>query len=231
MTHPHPLPTQASPLRLVIAGTGTGVGKTHVASDVLKTFRDAGHRCLGLKPAETGFVDPEVSDAWALAASAGHSLLTPFFTSPRPESPHRAADSTGFDLSAARLATWVHSRIREHRPEVVLVETAGGLFTPLNVAETNLDLVRALEPCVFILVAADRLGSLHDVLCATKAASATLRPPDLVCLNAIDASFANLDNAGELCRLLPTTALMKYPSMRPVTASELLAVLFTSVRK
>jgi dethiobiotin synthetase len=231
MTHLPALPAATATLPIVVAGTGTGVGKTYVSRDILATLRLGGRRCLGLKPIETGFVDPEVSDAYGLAASAGHAGITPCFTSPRPESPHRVARAAGAELTAHRLATWVHTRIAEHDPELVLVETAGGLFTPLSATETNLDLVRALEPCLFVLVAADRLGVLHDVLCATKAASASFRAPDLIYLNAIDPSFASLDNADELCRLLPATAVLKCPASRPVTPSDLLALLFTSVRK
>ncbi len=230
MTHPPPS-TPLSALPIVVTGTGTGVGKTFVSRDILTTLRLGGHHCLGLKPIETGFIDPEASDAFGLAASAEHNGITPCFTSPRPESPHRVARGTGVELTAARLATWVHARIAEHSPALVVVETAGGLFTPLSATETNLDLVRALEPCLFVLVAADRLGVLHDVLCATKAASGCFRVPDLILLNAMDPSSAALDNADELCRLLPTSAVLNCPVSRSVTPSDLLALLFTSVRK
>jgi hypothetical protein len=59
--------------------------------------------------------------------------------------------------------------------------------------------VRALEPCLFILVAADRLGTLHDVTAALYAATARHRAPDLVVLNQRIPN--SLENAAELVRL------------------------------
>ena len=46
---------------------------------------------------------------------------------------------------------------------ITIIETAGGLFTPLGRGVTNLDLVRALGPSVVLLVAPDRLGVLHEL--------------------------------------------------------------------
>ena len=67
-----------------------------------------------------------------------------------------------------------------------MVETAGGLCSPLKVAQgkalTNLDLLRDLDPGVWVLVAADRLGVLHDVEVARLASGASYRRPDAIVL-------------------------------------------------
>lgn len=218
-------------LCLVIAGTGTGIGKTHVSCALLEAFTQRGYRCLGLKPLETGYVDPEASDAAALARSAAHPLVTPSFTSPVPQSPHRVAREAGVRLTTAELASWVHARIAEYAPEIVVVETAGGLFSPLSERETNLDLVASLEPCRFALIAPDRLGTLHDVLACTTAAAATLRTPDFLYLNAREPAGPVLGNRAELCRLRPTLAGAVLPQNPPHSWSDVVAHLFTSVRK
>lgn len=224
-------PTDARPKIVVVTGTGTGVGKTYISGQILSTLSNQGIRCLGLKPAETGFVDPAASDAEHLAMHARHARVQPHFTSVVPQSPHRVARGSGVRLEVRDLASWVHAQVEVHKPEVALVETAGGLCTPLNDTETNLELVAALEPCVFVLVAADRLGALHDVLCASRAASASFRPPDVICLNPVGGGDAALDNPNELRRLLTTSTVVEGPVSLRGSAWEPAFRLFTSERK
>ena len=216
---------------IVVAGTGTGVGKTYVSGEILSTLRMQGVRCLGLKPAETGFVDPASSDAEHLADRARHARIQPHFVSVVPQSPHRVARAAGVTLTARDLASWVHAHVEAHDPEVTLVETAGGLCTPLNDTETNLELVAALEPCVFVLVAADRLGALHDVVCAVRAASASFRPPDIVCLNSVEGWDATLDNPNELRRILTKSTVVEGPVSFRGSSWEPAFRLFISGRK
>src|SRR5262249_21650671 len=61
--------------------------------------------------------------------------------------------------------------IREQAAGIVL-ELAGGLFTPLARGTTNADLAKALSPTWTVLVAPDRLGVLHDLGATTRAARA-----------------------------------------------------------
>src|SRR5207302_678146 len=85
-----------------------------------------------------------------------------------------------------------------------LVETAGGLLTPLGAAATNLDLAERLAPDAVVLVAADRLGALHDVRACLLALES--RPPlaarTVVVLSAPpQADAATGSNAAELALL------------------------------
>jgi len=208
----------------VITGTGTGVGKTFVAAQVLELLRKRGHRCLGLKPIETGYVDAAASDAAALAHAAGHHLLPPLFSSPNAESPHRAARSLGAQLTPDAVRDWVTAHTAAALPDVVLIETAGGLFSPLSDSILNIDVVRALEPCTFVLVAPDRLGGLHDVLCGVTAATAVHRAPDVVCTNLHDATAASLENASELRRFTGLPPVFQAP-LRDPTRDEFVATL------
>src|SRR5690349_14172933 len=57
------------PLRIVLVGTGTGVGKTHVACALLTTW-SARAAVVGLKPVETGV--PCVTSAPEEAEPTGH---------------------------------------------------------------------------------------------------------------------------------------------------------------
>lgn len=211
------MPNTLPPRPLVITGTGTDVGKTYVSERLLAHLRSTGTRPLGLKPVETGYA-PATSDARALALAAGHALIVPAFTAAEPLSPHRAARRLGTRLSVAQLATWVRSHTATtHEPCVV--ETAGGLFSPLNEHQTMLDLVRALEPCFFLLVAADRLGTLHDIGAALHAARALHRVPDLVLLNPKHPN--DLENAAELARIAPHQPIeaLNHPQTLPNVCS------------
>lgn len=201
--------------RVLITGTGTNVGKTFVGCNLLAALHRDGTRPLGLKPVETGYHQLE-SDAQKLATAAQHPLVAPWFTASAPVSPHRAARDGNRTLTSKQLADWVHTATANH-PGPSLIETAGGLFSPLSEAESMLDVVRALEPCVFVLVACDRLGTLHDVQASVHAARALHRSPDVIVLNEFEPNA--LENAAELARLG-----VRIPVLRRARASDLKAL-------
>jgi len=56
--------------------------------------------------------------------------------------------------------------------DVVIVEGAGGLMSPLADGVLNVDLLLQLRPASLIIVAANRLGVIHQVLSCCEAARA-----------------------------------------------------------
>ena len=146
--------------RVVVVGTGTEVGKTHL-SVALVEYLARSHQVCGLKPIESGVPAGEVgADADALADAGTFHVKHPQpYALPDPVSPHLAARRMGIVIDLARVAEWVDA----HAAEWVVVETAGALLSPLGPGLTNLDLARALRPDVWVLVALDRLGVLHEV--------------------------------------------------------------------
>jgi len=134
-----------------------------------------------------------------IAAAAGHAVALSVWRFPRPLSPHLAARGAGVTLDVQELAAWVAQEEQRARAPVTLIELAGGAFSPLGPAVSNIDLARALEPAVWLLVAPDSLGVLHDL-------SATLRAmprmPDAVVLScARPPDQSSGTNADELSRL------------------------------
>lgn len=195
--------TASFPPRVVVSGTGTGVGKTYVSCALTRALRRHYPRSLALKPVESGY-RPEGSDAAALSLDG--PLIEPRYALLAALSPHRAAALAGSAIVLSDIVSWIASCEHNNRSELTLVETAGGLFTPLSWSETNLDLVRALEPCIWLLVAANRLGVLHDTQAAVRAARAEHRSPDAIILNtavADDSSPSNLTDLQRLMRGLP----------------------------
>lgn len=147
---------------VAVVGTGTGIGKTHTTLALLHALVGRRARAIGLKPIESGFDElaPGASDGEQLArASSVPTLGAPPVRLRAPLTPWLAAEREGTELDLERCVRWVRAQSAEH----VLVETAGGLLSPLTERATNLDLVRAIAPDALVLVAPDRLGVLHDV--------------------------------------------------------------------
>jgi dethiobiotin synthetase len=148
-----------SPTRIVLVGTGTGIGKTHLGVALVHALDAAGVEVAGLKPVESG-VGEGVTDADLLARSSRFPLPSPPpYRLAAPLSPHLAAPREGIVLQLPPILAWVASV----RAAVRVVETAGALLSPLAPGLTNLDLTVALQPDALVLVAPDRLGVLHDV--------------------------------------------------------------------
>lgn len=205
------------PLRVAFAGTGTEVGKTTVAIRAAEGLRAAGRSVRALKPIETGFVDASHSDAAHLARGAGHDPVVPYFAAMEPVAPLRAAAHAGRNIDVAEIGAWVaHNELPG--TEVTLIETAGGLFTPLGPTLTNLDLLLALSVDAWVLVARDRLGVLHDCLATLAAARARGCSPVAVILAARDPS----PPVGNATDLATCTGLPVYQQPDRTLLSELL---------
>lgn len=157
--------------RIVVVGTGTEIGKTHASVSLLLALRDRGVVATGLKPIESG-VGAAKTDADRLAEASGtppRSLHCYAFA--EAISPHLAARRTSTPIELGVAAAWVDT----HTAPALLIETAGGLLSPLGPGISNLNLVLAVRPTAVVLVAPDRLGVLHEVSSAMLA-MATLAP-------------------------------------------------------
>ncbi len=145
-------------MSLIIAGTGTNVGKTMVSAAIMARY--ASRRLHYLKPVQTG----EESDSDTVLKLSGISserILPEFARFPLPASPHFAAECAGQVIDYARLLEYTADCSRKHP---TLVELAGGLMVPLTRYQTNLDLARDLGLPV-ILVTRTTLGTInHTVL-------------------------------------------------------------------
>src|SRR5579872_6723621 len=169
---------------VVVSGTGTGIGKTHVAEALLLALGQRGLRAAGVKPVETGFDGGPASDEARLAKASSFHVKHTGVRFADPVSPHLAAREAGRPISLDSLVAEIEAA--RSNADLVLAELAGGLFSPLSDTETNADLAKALRPDVLLLVAPDRLGVLHDLIAATRAAQAGSLRVDGVALVAPD---------------------------------------------
>jgi dethiobiotin synthetase len=195
---------------VVVTGTGTGIGKTHFAEALLRALGEQGKRAVGLKPVETGLRDTTVSDATRLAAASSFHVKHAGLRFDDPVSPHVAAREAGRPISVHALA----AEIQSVRPQVdiTVVELAGGLFTPLTDELMNADLALAVRADLLLLVAPDRLGVLHDLVAATRAAHATALPVHgIVLMEPEHPDTSTGRNAPEVERLLRIPLLGSLP--------------------
>ena len=212
--------------RLVLIGTGTGVGKTYVGAALVSAWRARGHAAWGLKPIESGLAPGAAvrSDAELLRAGEERVVAGHYRALPEALSPHLAAARAGQTLSLAEAADWVREAearlcaLHDNAPHAMsLIETAGGAFTPLSANATCADLAEALRPAQVLLVAPDALGVLHDVTATLLALSGLGCGVDIVLLTgarAVDDSTGT--NAAELERVVFPRLGRAAPSERRV---------------
>jgi len=198
--------------RWIVLGTGTEVGKTFVAEALVRLLAARGIPVAGIKPVETGLAmgdsggQAPPGDAARLQRASfhvKHPVPHPLFGFPDPLAPSLAARRASSHIDVERVLPWLDQCQTEggDRDPVLVIETAGGVFSPLNDSQNNLHLALALEPAEWILVAPDRLGALHDVLSTLRAMENAQRSPDWLILSAVrnpDASSGT--NAAELSR-------------------------------
>lgn len=148
-----------------VTGTDTGVGKTFIASALLRAARARGLTCVGYKPIAAGATlrdgTLQNEDALELIQAAGtqrdYADINPVVLRPAI-APHIALAQAGRVVTARQLAAACPDGTA-----FTLVEGAGGWLVPLNERETLADVCAALGAKV-ILVIAMKLGCLNHAL-------------------------------------------------------------------
>lgn len=156
-----------------VVGTDTGVGKTAVAAGILQAVVRSGRRVGAYKPVATGIATAAepMGDPARLWEAAGRPL-SPQEVCPQvfaaPLSPPRSSLAEGRQVDDALLRTGLAAW---HSIEFLVVEGAGGLFSPLGHQTLGVDLARDLG-LPLVIVDAARLGGIGRTLCAARAARA-----------------------------------------------------------
>jgi dethiobiotin synthetase len=209
-----------------IAGTDTGVGKTHVACTLLHALRTAGHSACGMKPVASGCVSTAAGlrndDALALQA-AGSAPVPYAWINPvalrDPLSPHLAAEHDGTTIALAPLRGAFDRLAASHQR--VVVEGVGGWMVPL--APGLLASAFALQwQLPVLLVVGLRLGCLNHALLSARAIQADGGHLLGWVGNMIDPQMAaQEENLASLRELLPAPCLGVLPhGMAPAQAAE-----------
>jgi dethiobiotin synthetase len=164
---------------LFVTGTDTGVGKTHVAAIIARALKRESREVGVYKPAASGcsrdahgtLTSEDAQQLWDAAGRPGELNRVCPQKFAAPLAPHLAARAEGKEVDAPLLRRgfdyW------RERCEAVIVEGAGGLFSPLGDALYNADLAADLG-LPLVVVAANRIGTIHATL-ATLLAARTFR--------------------------------------------------------
>lgn len=170
---------------VVVAGTGTEVGKTWVAARLARQLRDRGVPTAARKPAQSFEPGGGPTDAEVLAAATGEApadVCPPHRSYEVALAPPMAAEA--LDRPPPRLDELVTELTWPSGCELGLVETAGGVRSPLAIDGDAVDLVDRLRPDAVVIVAHAGLGTLNDVRAGVDALSGW---PVVVLLNRFDA--------------------------------------------
>lgn len=200
-----------------VTGTDTDAGKTLVAQGILHYFREQGVSTLGLKPVAAGCEETEAgrrnADALCLQAASSISLdysqVNPVALR-EPIAPHIAAFNEKKRPTLDRL-TGVCRGALMHKPELCLIEGAGGWRVPLNNAEMLSGLAVRMNIPV-ILVVGIKLGCINHALLTAEA----MRRDGVHFMgwvaNIVDAKMlAAQENIETLQRLLPAPLMAQIP--------------------
>ena len=151
------------PSPLWVLGTGTGVGKTHAAALIARTWASLGPVTYR-KPFQTGVESDEDAEADApQVAGPGITVETGVLLR-EPLSPLAAAQAEGLTLDRDALAAWT-TRPAQGR---LLLEPAGGVLVPLGPGRHFLAWATDMRiPAV--VVAPGGLGTLNHTLLTCEA--------------------------------------------------------------
>ena len=142
--------------KLFISGTETGIGKTYFSGLLCKYFMEQRKSVCYIKPVQTGF--PADDDRQTVLNMSG---LKPedahtFYTAEMPAAPYLAFDSFPYEEVVEKI-----NSISGY--DVLVVESAGGLFVPLDEGVFNYDIAKdcRLET---VIVVPNRLGCINHAM-------------------------------------------------------------------
>jgi dethiobiotin synthetase len=136
----------------IVAGTGTGIGKTIVAA-ILTEALEADY----WKPIQSGNLGhTDTDEVRSLVTNTRSIFHKEAYRLTQPLSPHAAAHHDGIEIDLNKFSLPVTNN-------TLIIELAGGLMVPLNSKELNIDLLQQWNAPV-ILVSQNYLGSINHTL-------------------------------------------------------------------
>lgn len=198
-----------------ITATGTGVGKTWLATALASACVQRGKRVAAIKPIETG-VDPDPLDALALARACNdESLATAsgLYRAKEPLAPYAIEKRGGPKVGSLRALA---KRIRElaQDSDYAIVEGVGGVLVPLDQDHTIADLAALLD-LQTVLVARNALGVLSYTLTAVEALRKRNVSIRAIVLNHVERDLrqdlSRASNADVLSDYLPRIPILRAP--------------------
>lgn len=197
---------------LFVTGNDTAVGKTEVTAKLARALIQDGLRVSAIKPVESGISElaPEDEDGARLARATGQIEPKRALTRLRaPLAPPVAAarENITLNTSAWTPVFAAHAAL----VDVVLIEGAGGLLSPLTEDSTVLDLMRTHQGKA-LLVVRDQLGAVNQAaMPLTLLRQAGIDVVSVVFNRFPDADESTKDNMSTFRTLTDHTAVAAHP--------------------
>lgn len=201
-----------------ITATGTGVGKTWLASALTTACVQRGKKVAAIKPIETG-VDPDPEDALELARACNNPSLANaegLYRAQDPLAPYAIEKRGGPPVGSLRaLAKRVRELARD--ADYAIVEGVGGVLVPLDRERTIADFAAQLD-LQTVLVARNALGVLSYTLTAVEALRKRHVSVRAIVLNHVDRhsreDLSRTSNAAVLADYLPRIPIIRVPRVQ-----------------
>lgn len=212
--------------RLFVTGTDTGIGKSVASATLLHALRRDGGTAVGMKPVASGC--ERQAEGWrnedalllqaASAPRPAYDDVNPFAL-PQPLAPELAAADAGVSLTLEPIQA-AFTRLQAQADRVV-VEGVGGWLAPLSATLDQIDVVRALDLQV-VMVVGLRLGCINHARLTQQAIEASgVRLLGWIA-NDIDPAMARADeNFAILQRHLAAPCWGRLPYTLPVAPERL----------
>ncbi len=159
-----------------VTGTDTGIGKTVASTALLHALRARDLRAAGMKPVASGCerIEGEWRNEDALALQAASDPAPAYadvnpYALPSATAPELAAREVGVEIALAPIVA-AYRRLGV-RADAMVVEGVGGWAAPLSAELDQIDVVRALELPV-VLVVGLKLGCINHARLSAQAIAA-----------------------------------------------------------
>jgi len=156
--------------RYTVLAPDTDCGKTFATATLLKKALDENINAVACKPVQTGSLDGRSPDLDFIFAKTGLKVCDEVYSSlisyalKMPASPLLAAQKEGTLVDFDKIVKKTLEVSENY--DYFLVETAGGIYTPITESASNVDLARSLGFPVIICIP-NRVGAISlSVMCA-----------------------------------------------------------------
>jgi dethiobiotin synthetase len=195
---------------LIITGTDTGVGKTVLAVLLVRFLRECGLNAAALKPICSGGRADARKIFAAMEGALSLDEINPWHFR-AAIAPMLAARRENRKVRLTQILA--HVRALQSRFELLLVEGAGGLLSPLGENFNSRNLILALRATPLI-VAPDQLGAVNHLLLSLEALPGNIRRrARLVLMSPPKPDIATDTNAELLAEFFDTKRIFRLPRL------------------
>jgi len=154
---------------IFVTGTDTNVGKTWVSQQLIAQLSAKKEDVVPRKPIESGWVNVEATDAYALAKAANKLDQLDVICPKRYQAALSPVSAAALEDKVNTLAEGLKDCLTDvSKDQFLYVEGAGGFYSPLYADGLNADLAQQLKLPV-LLIADDKLGCINHVLLTIEA--------------------------------------------------------------